>query len=162
MTTRGELIQFLRRHVQDNSQANALYENQELTDEVIGQCIDMTLSDFNFHPPVTSFTVSDMPMAIIVWGSIIEMLIAAGILNSRNRLIYQAGSVQVQVSDKAGEYANWINLLLNKYESSKTKYKYALNLEGCYGGLPSEYSLANIGLDYNLGQINSLTLDSIL
>lgn len=160
---RSDVARFVRRQVMDFPETNALLENEELSEEVIEQCITMALFDFNISPPViTAYTVDTHPVfPLLVWGTMIEMLTSAGILNSRNRLTYQAGNVQVNVSDKAGEYSNWIRLLMQRYETLKASWKKSMNINACYGSVPSQYQLINIGLDYNLGALNSYTLDSI-
>ena len=87
------------------------------------------------------------------------LLFSSGILNSRNRLNYSAGGVQVNVSDKAGEYGNWINLLLSRYNQLKLQHKQHLNINS-YGEVRSEY--AYVWNNSNvLGPYNGLTLDSL-
>jgi hypothetical protein len=149
---RSEFVQFMRRHMQDTPEANALLSGHELTDASIESCIRMAEMEYNMTPPViTGFTIENHPaVGLLIYGTMIEMLMSAGILNSRNRLNYNAGGVQVNVSDKAGEYSNWISLLLNRYNQLKLQHKQALNMNRAYGSVGSEYGNA-----FNYGDLTT-------
>lgn len=156
---RSAFVQFMRTQVQDAPESNALLSGYELSDPAIEQCVQMAEAEFNLSPPViTNYTVENHPaLGLLVYGTMIEMLFSSGILNSRNRLNYNAGGVQVNVSDKAGEYSNWIQLLLSRYNQLKLQYKQYLNMNGGYGQVRSEYSwVANVS-----GPYNGLTLDGL-
>lgn len=156
---RSAFVEFMRTQVQDTPESNALLSGHELSTKAIEQCIQMAEVEFNMSPPViTNYTVEDHPaIGLLVYGTMIEMLFSSGILNSRNRLNYNAGGVQVNVSDKAGEYGNWIQLLLSRYNQLKLQYKQYLNMNNGYGEVRSEYAwTANVS-----GPLNGLTLDSI-
>ena len=128
---RTDFIEFVRRQMQDAPESNALLAGKEMTDTVIEQCVQMAEMEYNMTPPViTNYTVETHPaLGLLVYGTMIEMLFSSGVLNSRNRLSYNAGGVQVNVSDKAGEYGNWISLLLNRYNQLKLQHKQYLNIK---------------------------------
>jgi|TARA_R110000824_G_C15137928_1_gene669716 hypothetical protein len=159
---RTDFIEFVRRQMQDAPESNALLAGKEMTDTVIEQCVQMAEMEYNMTPPViTNYTVETHPaLGLLVYGTMIEMLFSSGVLNSRNRLSYNAGGVQVNVSDKAGEYGNWISLLLNRYNQLKLQHKQYLNINSCYGEVRSDYAWTwNNG--NVLGPYNGLTLDSL-
>lgn len=159
---RSLFVQFMRRQMQDSPESNALLGGYELTDITIEQCIQMAEMEYNMTPPViTNYTVIDHPaIGLLVYGTMIEMLFSAGVLNSRNRLSYSAGGVQVNVSDKAGEYGNWIQLLLSRYNQLKLQHKQYLNMNAGYGEVRSEYAWNGVNANV-LGPFNGLTLDSL-
>lgn len=146
--------------MQDSPESNALLAGEELGDTTLEQCVQMAEMEYNMTPPImTSYTVENHPaLGLLVYGTMIEMLFASGVLNSRNRLSYNAGGVQVNVSDKAGEYGNWIRLLLTRYNQLKSQHKQYLNMNSCYGEVRSDYAFTGIG---GSGGLSGLTLDSL-
>ena len=77
------------------------------------------------------------------------MLTGQGILSARNTLTYNdTGGVTVQDFDVYGRYINYFNILINKYRQHLIDFKRNINIDGCYGGVSSEYgSLADTNTD---------------
>ena len=72
------------------------------------------------------------------------MLRSAGILQSRNELVYSSGGVSVRIFDKTQNYQSWIAQFVAEYERKKTNYKMSLNINNAMaGGVMSEYGILN-------------------
>jgi hypothetical protein len=142
---KATLITNVRNYVRDKAELNALLpQTQESSDADISLSIDMAVSTFNTITPITGFyDVDTIPFAILMYGTIIELLTSAGILQSRNELNYSDGGISVATSNKTGHYQSWIGSFVQKYMNMVQNYKRALNAEQAYGGVSSMYSYVN-------------------
>ena len=81
---------------------------------------------------------------LLIYGSSIQVLRSAGLLHSRNELVYSSGGVSVRIFDKTQLYQSWIAQFVAEYEHKKKNYKIAANINNAMaGGVASEYSLLN-------------------
>lgn len=153
----------VRRFLRDDPRFNTLLSGFETNDEQLDLCITLALSDWNTTPPLIGFvsTGTHPSGVLLIVGTIIQVLVSAGILQSRNQLNYTAGGVTVQVSDKAQQYQSWLNLLVAQYENQKNRLKQAINLESCWGGIPSEYAYVAASGAYAMFGLDGQTIDSI-
>lgn len=132
----------LRDYIKDKPDLNKLLEDQENTDTYLEMCIEDALEEINEeYMPETSWTLNDVPWSLIKKGSILQVLIGAGIGSARNTFSYSDGSsINVNDNDQWGRYINLYNVLISKYERSVQRYKKRKNIDGCYGGVASQYN----------------------
>jgi hypothetical protein len=144
-----KLIEFVRVYIRDKEELNTLLDGKESNQLDINVAILMAIDDFNNTPPlIGNFKLVNFPsMALLVWGTVIQLLITSGILQSRNKLNYTDGGINVAVSDKADDYRAWIGNLASFYVNGKSNLKIARNIEGGFGGSRSEYSTIQGGFD---------------
>jgi hypothetical protein len=133
----------VRRYLRDQVQLNTLLAGHETDDVSLDLCIELALSDFNTTAPViTNYSIKTFPSFIILlYGTIVHVLQSAGVLQARNELNYSSGGVSVQISNKAGLYASWLDRFLKQYEVKKTNLKVQINAAQAWGGIESEYGL---------------------
>ena len=137
----------VRSIMRDKPEFNALLSGQETDDTLIELCIDLTVDDFKWTTPqIGDFNLNNFPsLYILVYGTVINVLRSAGMLQSRNNLNYSDGGITVASSDKAGEYQSWIDRFHNEIETKKKTLKMQLNAQQCYGGQFSEYYFLEYG-----------------
>lgn len=142
----------VRNFLRDLPIYNTLLGGYETENTNLDVCVELALSDFNETAPrISNYTVKNFPsFVILLYGTVIQVLISAGILQSRNDLNYSAGGVTVQISDKAGQYRNWLDFLIRQYQMMKTNLKIQLNMDQAWGSVPSEYSYIDY-YDYGWG-----------
>jgi len=150
-----KLIEFVRQYVRDKDELNTLLDGEESDGLDINTAILMAIDEFNTTPPlIGNYRLENFPsMALLVWGSVIHLLISAGILQTRNRLNYSDGGINVAVSDKAGEYQGWIGQVAARWENGKLNLKTAINISQGFGGSHSEYVYIQNGR-YTVGMGN--------
>lgn len=108
--------------------------------------MDMATDDYNISPPLLgNHTLGNFPsLYLLIYGSTIQVLRSAGILQSRNELAYSSGGVSVRIFDKTQLYQSWIAQFVAEYERKKSNFKLALNINNALaGGVISEYSILN-------------------
>jgi hypothetical protein len=124
----------VRLFIRDNAAMNKLLDGRETDDVTLRLYMDLAIDDFNSDPPNTTFCVVDFPSKILlIYGTCIQLLLGNGILMSRNRLNYSDGGISVQVYDKAGEYAQWLQHIVQFYTDKKNKIKYQINILSGFG-----------------------------
>lgn len=135
---------YLRLFLNDTPELNRLIRKQESTDEKLDLCILLAVDDYNITSPPLGFNlVEDFPsMWLLIYGATIQVLRSAGLLHSRNELLYQSGNVSVRIFDKTQLYQSWINQFAQDYETKKRNFKISQNIESTLGegGVRSEYS----------------------
>ena len=108
--------------------------------------MDLAIDDYNITAPLLqSHNLSNFPsLYLLIYGSSINTLRSAGILQSRNELAYSSGGVSVRIFDKTQLYQSWINQFVAEYERKKQNFKISLNINSALaGGVASEYSILN-------------------
>jgi len=142
---RQEFRRLLRLFLNDTPELNRLIRRHESSDDKLDLATALALSDFNDTPPLLNqYSVSNFPsLYLLIYGSTINVLRSAGLLQSRNELAYSSGGVSVRIFDKTQLYQSWIAQFMGEYEMKKRNFKIALNINGALGGggVPSEYSL---------------------
>src|SRR5579859_3679029 len=148
MATTRELAQertrrYLRLFLNDTPELNRLIRRQESTDEKLDLAILLAIDDYNITPPpLGPVSVENFPsMWLLLYGAAIQVLRSAGLLQSRNELVYQAGNVSVRIFDKTAAYQSWIAQFAAEYERKKLNFKIAENISSALaGGVQSEYA----------------------
>lgn len=132
----------LRSYLQDTAELNTLMEEQECTDFDLYMALQDTMEQINYeYIPETTWAIDTVPSwNALKFGAILQILTMKGILSARNTLTFNdAGGIQVSDLDKYGRYINYFNVLLNNFHRSVSLIKLQLNIDGCYGGVHSEY-----------------------
>jgi len=139
----NSLIQRLNKFLRDDPSVNQLLDGKESSPSQLRMALEDSLDDWNISPPpIPPVSFDTHPSRnLLIKGAVIEILMSAGILMSRNRLSYNDGGISVQVSDKASEYSQWINMFARNYELKKLEIKKTLNIQRGWGNAPSEYSM---------------------
>jgi hypothetical protein len=155
-----EFRNIVRLFVRDREPYNTLLDGVESTDDMIDLYIGLALSDFNTTPPmIGDYTMQTFPSGwLLLYGTIIELLTSAGILQSRNQLDYNDGGHTVQVSNKTGLYQSWIDRFQRMYQQRKRDMKIQMNMRRGWGGVNSEYAFVSYGAGvyYNYGFLDGI------
>jgi len=143
-----DAITLIRAKLRDYPELNRLVAGQENSDRQIAFAVMYCVDDWNCTPPlIEDTTLASFPsMALLIDGSIVQVLQSVGLLQMRNHMRYSDGQgMQVSTSDKAPQLMGWANLFSQGYEAKKMRLKRALNLQGSLNGsgLPSEYTYIN-------------------
>lgn len=156
--TREDFITDVRTFMRDEPGMNALVEGLETGHLMIDLAVDMAVDDFNFTKPIIgTWTFESFPsFELLLYGTVIRVLISAGIQQSRNRLVFTDGGLQIATSDKTELYQSWIQFLRAEYDQLKREWKKFRNLSKCYGGVQSEYLTASAYGGYALGQMSDI------
>jgi len=134
----------LRKFLNDTVELNVLEQVQECTDIDLYHYIQDTLDEINYEfEPASTYTIQSFPSwNTIKFGATLQFLFSKGILSARNTLTYNdSGGVTVQDYDRYGRYMAFYNMLVNKYLRGVQSVKRASNIDSCYGGVASEYSV---------------------
>lgn len=132
----------VRTYLSDFPFMNRLLGIEESDEDMMELAIDMSIDNFNnAETPTTSFGLSNFPsLKILIYGAVLEILQAKGILYSRNRLNYSDGGIQISVNDKAPEYMQWARAIQQTYDRLVMNKKMEINMSYAWGGVPSEYA----------------------
>lgn len=139
-------VDLFRKSLRDYAPLNKLEQVQESTDiqlyySLINAALSFSIE--GFYVEIKEFT--DLPWTILQLGATLNLLNEIGILSARNTLTYQdPGGVTVQDYDKYGRYINYFNILTNRYAQLSRNWRSARNIDNCYGGIASEFSLRQI------------------
>jgi len=157
---RATFIAHVRDFLRDHAQFNALLDGEETSDGIINLCAELAADDFSTTPPpVGRFGVENHPsFYLLFYGTIIQILRSAGLLQSRNNLNYSDGGLTVATSDKAPQYKGWADSFFAEYEAKKRTFKISLNAGAAYGGVSSEYMfIGAYGQYLGLSNLDSYT-----
>jgi len=139
-----EARRLLRLFLNDTPELNRLIRRQESTPEKLDLAIRLAVDDFNITPPLLGQArVDNFPsLFLLIYGASIQVLRSAGLLHSRNELVYSSGGVSVRIFDKTALYQSWIAQFVAEYERKKANYKIAANVNNSLAsGVASEYSI---------------------
>lgn len=149
MATTAELKQqevrrLLRLFLNDTPELNRLIRREESTDEKLDLAIRLALDDYTITPPnLGTTTILNYPsLYLLIYGATIQTLRSAGLLQSRNELVYSSGGVSVRIFDKTQLYQSWIVQFVAEYEQKKQNQKISQNIQASLGaGVDSEYAV---------------------
>jgi len=147
--TEDELVKLVRSFIGDTPEENRLVPDKELSDDKIRLALAMTLDTYNNTPPYENVSYLNFPsLTLIIHGAVIQCLIMAGILQSRNYLQFNDGGISEVVSDRAAVYQSWIGNVIGAYREELSNIKISLNMERNFGVIASPYG--NV-FDFNDG-----------
>lgn len=141
-----DMRRLLRLFLNDTPELNRLIRRQESTPEKLDLAIRLAIDDYNITTPLLgNVTVVNHPsLYLLIYGSAIQSLRSAGLLQSRNELVYSSGGVSVRIFDKTQLYQSWIAQFVAEYERKKQNFKIALNIDNALAaGVASEYAILN-------------------
>lgn len=136
------VVKDVRDYLRDSEGLNTLLSGKEESkDYNIENAIHMALSLYNTMSPISSDTVKTMPYGFLINDAVVECLISASILHTRNNLQYSSGGVTVNDHSQGGAYQGLAQILvqLRNVKASEKQYKLQKNIESCYSGLESEF-----------------------
>ena len=138
-----KMVSRLRGFLDDTVKQNDLEGVQESTDEELFTALEDCWDDVNygFTPIDLTFgSIKEIPWSILRVGATLSVLESKGICSARNTLTYNdAGGITIKDQDKFGRYTVWYNTLLSEHRRRVQNWKRHANLNGAYGGIPSEY-----------------------
>lgn len=148
-----DMIQVVRQKMRDYEQLNRLVEGREHSNRDVAAAMYLALNDWNTAPPLLEKVtlVSHPAKHLLIDRTIIELLLSAAILMTRNHMNYSdAQGTRVGVSDKAPQYLQLVQLLMQKYEAARLQTKQAINLNDAIDGtsVSSEYVTINGVFDF--------------
>lgn len=136
------LVNILRYYLQDFQEENHLLEKEEFTDNQLRTFLLMTLDHYNnrITPLAIQSKVMTFP-SLTLWldGAAIYALKSAIFRFQRNSFQYNDSGTQVMTDEKAPEYERTLQRMLAEWTQDARSTKESINLEGCYGGISSEY-----------------------
>lgn len=141
-----EARKLLRLFLNDTPELNRLIRRQESSDEKLDLALRLAVDDFNITPPLLGdVTIANHPsIFLLIYASSIQVLRSAGLLQSRNELVYSSGGVSVRIFDKTQLYQSWIAQFVAEYERKKANFKIAANVNNSLAaGVSSEYAILN-------------------
>lgn len=141
-----EARRFLRIFLNDTPELNRLIRRQESDDDKLDLALMLAIDDYDITPPLLGqTTIENYPsLFLLLYGGAIQVLRSAGILQSRNELVYSSGGVSVRIFDKTQLYQSWIAQFVAEYEKKKQNYKISVNINNALGsGVSSEYATLN-------------------
>jgi len=143
----NQYVATIRLFLRDFEELNRLVEGEESSDRMIAWAIIDAIEEFNGTPPlIGTYTFSDLitnqQASLLRKGSIYNLLMSVGMLQTRNQLSFSDGGLNVQVSDKTPLLQSWMQILRGQWERGMQRVKMAWNIESLLGGpsgVHSEY-----------------------
>lgn len=144
--SKDQFVNDIKIFLRDGAEVNMLLEGVETSPLMIEWAIDQTVEEYNLHPPhIGDVIFATYPsVALLRMGTIINVLMSAGLLQTRNQLTYNDGGISVSIFNKTGLYQSWIRLFRERYDQQLLRIKRAKNAENAYGGVHSEYLTASV------------------
>lgn len=138
-----DFVKRTRVFIQDTAEKNDLEGVEESSDIEIYYALQNTLDElsYEFGPHDMIFdTFKQVPLNILQTGAMLNLLVSKGLVSARNTLTYNdQGGITVQDNDKYGRYTVFYNMVINRYRNAAQGWKRSKNINGCYGGVHSEY-----------------------
>ena len=138
-----ELVADIRLFIGDKPEFNRLIEGVEVSDDNVKLAVRLWLTKFNQTPPPLSrknYSLEDKDFPawdLLFEGVMIQILIMAGIVQSRNFLNFNDAGVSFTVSDKGQAYQGWIGMLVNSHAQAVVDRRVSINSEECFDIVPS-------------------------
>lgn len=143
---KADIINKVRIYVRDHEELNTLLESKETSDETMDLFVDLALEDFNTTPPyIGDYELDNFPsLQIILYGTIVQLLLSAGLLYMRNGLNYvDPGGISIGDKERHQGYLQWAQTFGEMYETRKRQLKGTINFRRGWGSAPSGYGAAS-------------------
>jgi|AntRauTorcE11897_2_1112592.scaffolds.fasta_scaffold02571_7 hypothetical protein len=130
-----KVVDKIRMYYGDYPEFNELLEGNEVSDEKIRLAIELYVDHFNAMPPelTVKYGVDNFPSKLVLFkGVIIQLLTMRGLIESRNFLNFRDDNVSIQVKDKAQDYQQWIQMLVQSHREEAMNIKIAENAKSAY------------------------------
>jgi len=136
-----EFIECVRMMMRDYGVNNHLLKKVQFEDEEISRAIDLTVSQWNSTPPVTSTTWRLIPEHLLFLGTCRWLMQAESFLQVRNQISVQTdGLGVVGLDDKYQLYYNQMQDLRSEFKRETQERKYADNIASGFGSVSSGYA----------------------
>ena len=125
MISLDDLVPRFRIRILDtDAEKNTLLEELEFTDDQIKGFIVEALYDINEYEPRTNFRLEEFPKtSLLLDGALVFALQARGLIQLRNQISYSDAGFSVNLDDKSGNYAQWLNMVSTKYLHALKEFK---------------------------------------
>ena len=138
-------VNYIRNYIQDKPEYNRLLDKEEFSDELIQQCIDLAISDFNNLPPESQYTAETFPFgSILLYGILAHLLFVGGLLRARNRLAYQTDGVSIDDEAFADIELQLAEKFRQQFLALSAQKKAEQNVKSGWKIVNSEYSYSNL------------------
>lgn len=120
------LIERFRTRIYDTDPLKNLLNNQQLefTDKQITNFIIEGWYNINEAEPRTRYPFGNFPnTSLLLDAALIYMLRSRGLLHLRNQLSYNDAGFSVNMDDKSGHYAQWLNQEYAMYTQKLKDFK---------------------------------------
>lgn len=139
-------IEDIRTYVKDMPQFNILLRgNPQSSDRLINLALELSVSDFNTTPPVTTkYTVENFPESgILIYGVLHHLANAEAERQLRNQVDYSLQGLQTAIDNKFPQYNQLAQYYKGLFEQRIGAYKTYKNQEDAWGGEFSPYAAIN-------------------
>lgn len=111
------------------------------SDELLLTYIQIAMSDINATPPLTVYTIYDVPVSwdgLVLTGAFIMALMGEAVLQTGMTFSYSDNGLSLSI-DQAGKYQSIAGALLSAYDNNKTNLKKTIRpyARGIKGQVPS-------------------------
>ena len=121
-----DLVERFRRRVYDTDPLKNIlnYQQLEFTDDQIKGYIIEGFHAINDAEPRTSYRFERFPnTTLLLDAAMIYMFQAMGLLHLRNQISYNDAGFSVNLDDKSGHYAQWLNQKYSMYMADLKQFK---------------------------------------
>ena len=141
----NQYVMTIRLFLRDFPALNRLVAGEESSDRMIAWAVIDAIEEFNGNPPIIgTYTFSDLisnqQASLLRKGTLVNLLMSVGILQTRNHLPFSDGGLNVQVSDKTPLLQSWIQLFRRQWEMGMNRVKAQWNIEQLLGGPSGAHS----------------------
>lgn len=135
----NQFVSTIRLFMRDFPELNRLVEGEESSDRMIAWALIDAIEEFNGTPPlIGNYTFNDLitngQASLLRKGTVYNLLMSVGLLQTRNQLSFSDGGLNVQVSDKTPLLQSWMQMLRRQWEQGMQRVKMAWNIENLLGG----------------------------
>ena len=122
------------------AQSNILLDTVQFSDGELDQATQMAINEFNIMTPITGVIEGNIPVSILLLGTVSWLMMSESFLQIRNQATVQDGDIApIGIDDKNQIYFQLAQAIKADWKSTAKMYKTQLNMEACYGQLSSGY-----------------------
>ena len=137
----SELLETVRMVLRDYADRNFLLMDVQFTDKEMIRAIELTVSEFNSIPPMTSIDWRFIPEDLLFKGVASWLLLSESFLQLRNQVsVPTDGLGVVGVDDKTQFYQQLRAQLKSEFDEKARNVKDAMNIASGFGSLSSGYA----------------------
>lgn len=133
----------LRNFLRDHPELNRITGEIEFADDHLDQALDFGgVMDWNVTPPILGqITLETHPAPnLLILGAAVWLCNSDAVREARNPHSFSDGGTVVSEQSKPGLYNVALGPIQAKYEQLKIAYKANQNINGGWGGVPSDLS----------------------
>lgn len=135
----------IRLYAKDDAALNVLLEGQyQSSDELIELAMRLAADDFNAVPPITTYSVENIPSdTVVLYGTLHHLANAEAERQLRNNVTYNAQGLNAGIDDKFPQYNQLALYYKQLFEAKIKELKTQQNMEAAWGGEFSPYAGLN-------------------